>query len=128
MNSSHHKGSGDADGIELIRKVLFTSGALLSRKQLAWSVIFSAPAVYTHKFTSHTYIYLSSTYIVAIILKHCQLRNMAQAPQVQGYEHADAWDTNWLRVDETHELYYEQYGKQDGKAGKYRRTTYIYTH
>lgn len=41
---------------------------------------------------------------------------MSQAPQAQGYEHADAWDTNWLRVDETHELYYEQYGKQDGKA------------
>jgi proline iminopeptidase len=44
---------------------------------------------------------------------------MAQAPQVQGYEHADAWDTNWLTVDETHDLYYEQYGKQDGKPGKY---------
>ena len=42
---------------------------------------------------------------------------MTQAPQEEGYEHADAWDINWLRVDETHELYYEQYGKQDGKAG-----------
>jgi proline iminopeptidase len=42
---------------------------------------------------------------------------MAQAPQAAGYEHGDAWDTNWLRVDETHELYYEQYGKRDGKAG-----------
>lgn len=42
---------------------------------------------------------------------------MSQAPQVKGYEHDDAWDTNWLRVDETHELYYEQYGKRDGKAG-----------
>ncbi|KAF3037923.1 hypothetical protein E8E12_002527 [Didymella heteroderae] len=41
---------------------------------------------------------------------------MAQAPQAQGYEHDDAWDTNWLRVDETHELYYEQYGLKEGKS------------
>jgi hypothetical protein len=42
---------------------------------------------------------------------------MAQAPQPTGYEHDDAWDTNWLRVDDVHELYYEQYGKKDGKPG-----------
>lgn len=42
---------------------------------------------------------------------------MAQAPQAQGYEHEDAWDVDWLRVDETHELYYEQYGQKEGKAG-----------
>lgn len=44
---------------------------------------------------------------------------MAQALQAQGYEHDDAWDVNWLRVDETHELYYEQYGSKEGKAGMY---------
>lgn len=42
---------------------------------------------------------------------------MAQQPQAKGYEHEDAWDTNWLRVDETHEIYYEQYGLKDGKSG-----------
>ena len=113
--------------IELIRKVLFTSGALLSWKQLARSVIFSAPADYTLTNSRVIYIYLSSTCSVALTLKHCQLGNMAQ-PQVQGYEHADAWDTNWLKVDETHELYYEQYGKQDGKAGKYGRIVCGFTH
>ncbi|KAL1648590.1 hypothetical protein SLS61_006914 [Didymella pomorum] len=41
---------------------------------------------------------------------------MAQQPQAKGYEHEDAWDTNWLRVDETHEIYYEQYGLKDGKS------------
>lgn len=92
------------------------------------SVIFFAPAVYTLINSRVIHIYLSSTYIVALILKYCQPRNMAQAPQVQGYEHADAWDTNWLKVDETHELYYEQYGKQEGKAGKYGRMTCVCTH
>lgn len=42
---------------------------------------------------------------------------MGKAPQIDGYAHDNAWDTNWLRVDDTHELYYEQYGKQDGKPG-----------
>lgn len=42
---------------------------------------------------------------------------MAQAPQVAGFEHEDAWNTDWLRVDSTHELYYEQYGLREGKAG-----------
>jgi proline iminopeptidase len=42
---------------------------------------------------------------------------MAQQPQAKGYEHDDAWDVNWLRVDETHEVYYEQYGLKDGKSG-----------
>ncbi|KAG9188328.1 hypothetical protein G6011_02251 [Alternaria panax] len=40
---------------------------------------------------------------------------MAQAPQVTGYEHEDAWDVNWLRVDDIHELHYQQFGKKDGK-------------
>jgi proline iminopeptidase len=41
---------------------------------------------------------------------------MAQAPQgVTGYEHDDTWDKDWLRVDDIHEIYYEQYGKKDGK-------------
>lgn len=42
---------------------------------------------------------------------------MAQQPQAKGYEHDDAWDADWLRVDETHEIYYEQYGLKDGKSG-----------
>jgi hypothetical protein len=42
---------------------------------------------------------------------------MAQAPQFTSYEHEDAWDVNWLRVDDTHELYYQQFGKKDGKPG-----------
>jgi len=45
---------------------------------------------------------------------------MTQAPEVIDYEHDDAWNADWLSVDETHELYYEQYGKQDGKAGMQR--------
>lgn len=48
---------------------------------------------------------------------HCSDFIMAQQPQAKGYEHDDAWDVNWLRVDETHELYYEQYGLKDGKSG-----------
>ncbi|KAH6878665.1 hypothetical protein J4E91_002452 [Alternaria rosae] len=40
---------------------------------------------------------------------------MAQTPQFTSYEHEDAWDVNWLRVDDTHELYYQQFGKKDGK-------------
>ncbi|KAF1828921.1 proline iminopeptidase [Decorospora gaudefroyi] len=46
---------------------------------------------------------------------------MAQAPQPTGYQHEDAWDVNWLRVDDIHELYYQQFGKKDGK-------TVIYLH
>lgn len=42
---------------------------------------------------------------------------MAQQTQPTGYAHEDAWDVNWLRVDSIHELYYEQYGKKDGKPG-----------
>jgi proline iminopeptidase len=45
---------------------------------------------------------------------------MAQAPAaVPGYQHEDAWEQDWLRVDDTHEVYYEQYGKKDGKPGEY---------
>ncbi|KAI4631684.1 uncharacterized protein J4E87_002390 [Alternaria ethzedia] len=40
---------------------------------------------------------------------------MAQTLQFTSYEHEDAWDVNWLRVDDTHELYYQQFGKKDGK-------------
>jgi proline iminopeptidase len=40
---------------------------------------------------------------------------MAQASQPTGYQHEDAWDSSWLRVDDVHELYYQQYGKKDGK-------------
>jgi hypothetical protein len=43
---------------------------------------------------------------------------MAQAPQVAGHEHEDAREKDWLRVDDIHEIYYEQYGKKDGKPGK----------
>ena len=44
---------------------------------------------------------------------------MAQAPQnVTGYHHDDAWDQGHLRVDDIHEVYYEQYGKKDGKSGE----------
>lgn len=43
---------------------------------------------------------------------------MAQAPPTPaGHQHDDAYDQNWLRVDDTHEVYYEQYGKKDGKPG-----------
>ncbi|KAJ4366316.1 hypothetical protein N0V83_007952 [Neocucurbitaria cava] len=40
---------------------------------------------------------------------------MAQAPQVSGYQHDDAWDKDWLKVDDIHEIFYQQYGKKDGK-------------
>lgn len=48
---------------------------------------------------------------------------MAQQPQAKGYEHDDAWDVDWLRVDETHEIYYEQYGLKGGKSGMYKSVT-----
>lgn len=44
---------------------------------------------------------------------------MAQPSQASGYAHEDAWDSGWLRVDSTHELYYEQYGKRDGRPALY---------
>lgn len=44
---------------------------------------------------------------------------MAQAPQVTGHQHDDAYEKDWLRVDDIHELYYEQYGKKDGKPTVY---------
>ncbi|KAH7391046.1 Alpha/Beta hydrolase protein [Phaeosphaeria sp. MPI-PUGE-AT-0046c] len=41
---------------------------------------------------------------------------MAQAPPTPaGHQHDDAYEQDWLRVDDTHEVYYEQYGKKDGK-------------
>ncbi|KAF2853374.1 proline iminopeptidase [Plenodomus tracheiphilus IPT5] len=34
---------------------------------------------------------------------------------VIGYQHEDAWDQGWLKVDDLHEVYYQQFGKKDGK-------------
>jgi hypothetical protein len=34
-----------------------------------------------------------------------------------GYQHGAAWDKGYFRVDSSHEIYYEQYGKPDGLAG-----------
>jgi hypothetical protein len=34
-----------------------------------------------------------------------------------GYRHNAAFDKGHLRVDPIHEIYYEQYGKEDGLAG-----------
>jgi proline iminopeptidase len=42
---------------------------------------------------------------------------MAQAPTPNDYEHEDAFDTGHLEVDETHKVYYQQYGKKDGLPG-----------
>ncbi|KAI0205329.1 prolyl aminopeptidase [Astrocystis sublimbata] len=42
---------------------------------------------------------------------------MAQetSPQsVTGYTHDAAWESSYLKVDDIHELFYEQYGKKDG--------------
>lgn len=47
---------------------------------------------------------------------------MAQRTPPAGYTHGDPWDVNWLRVDPIHELYYQQYGKKDGKPGIYMLT------
>lgn len=43
---------------------------------------------------------------------------MAKALKVDGHQHEDAWDRGWLRVDDVHEIYYQQYGKKDGKPGQ----------
>ncbi|KAI8933468.1 hypothetical protein NX059_009206 [Plenodomus lindquistii] len=32
-----------------------------------------------------------------------------------GYEHDDAWDQGWLKVDDLHEVYYQQFGNREGK-------------
>lgn len=37
------------------------------------------------------------------------------AASITGYQHEDAWDEGWLRVDELHEVFYQQYGRKDGK-------------
>lgn len=44
---------------------------------------------------------------------------MAQASEIHSYQHEDAWNVDWLRVDDVHELYYQQYGKKSGKPGMY---------
>ena len=51
---------------------------------------------------------------------------MSSKTETVGHQHEDAWDLNWLRVDDVHELYYQQYGKKDGKPGKHKyRSDYI---
>ena len=35
----------------------------------------------------------------------------------EGYTHAAAFDTGYLQVSNLHRIYYEQYGKPDGKPG-----------
>jgi hypothetical protein len=35
----------------------------------------------------------------------------------QGYHHTAAFDKGYLQVDSIHELYYEQYGKENGLPG-----------
>lgn len=49
---------------------------------------------------------------------------MALAPKVTGHQHEDAWDQGWLMVDAVHEIYYEQYGKKDGKPGEHGHSSY----
>ncbi|KAF9693926.1 hypothetical protein EKO04_008045 [Ascochyta lentis] len=44
---------------------------------------------------------------------------MAQPSSVAGYQHEGAWDQGWLRVDDIHEVYYQQYGKTDGKPAMF---------
>ena len=46
-------------------------------------------------------------------------KSMPQTEPIAGYEHEDAWNIDWLRVDDVHELHYQQYGKKDGKPGKH---------
>lgn len=36
-----------------------------------------------------------------------------------GYQHGDAFDNGDLPVSGIHTVHYEQYGKPDGKPGKY---------
>jgi hypothetical protein len=38
-----------------------------------------------------------------------------------GYQHEPAFDSGYLQVDDVHSLYYEQYGKPDGKPGSFFR-------
>lgn len=44
---------------------------------------------------------------------------MAQTLEMPSYQHEDAWNVDWLRVDDVHELYYQQYGKKYGKPGEW---------
>lgn len=39
----------------------------------------------------------------------------AKVDPVKGYVHEDAFDSGYLKVDDLHTIYYEQYGKRDGK-------------
>lgn len=36
-----------------------------------------------------------------------------------GYIHDDAFDEGFLQVTELHQVYFYQYGKKDGKPGKF---------
>jgi len=40
---------------------------------------------------------------------------MAPAPRGTGYQHGAPWEQSWIKVDDLHEVYYEQYGRNDGK-------------
>jgi hypothetical protein len=43
------------------------------------------------------------------------------ALSTKGYVHSPAYDSGFLPVSDIHTLYYEQYGKQNGKPGKFFR-------
>lgn len=43
---------------------------------------------------------------------------MATNERPLGHQHAAAFDIGHLPVGELHEVYYEQYGKKDGKPGE----------
>jgi hypothetical protein len=42
---------------------------------------------------------------------------MTDSKPKTGYQHNAAFDKGHLQVDPIHEIYYEQYGKEDGLAG-----------
>jgi hypothetical protein len=42
---------------------------------------------------------------------------MTDSKVKNGYQHKAAFDKGHLQVDSIHEVYYEQYGKEDGLAG-----------
>ena len=44
---------------------------------------------------------------------------MASPRTIPGYAHEDAFDDGFLAVSSIHRLYYSQYGKMDGKPGKW---------
>ncbi|KAI1150059.1 proline iminopeptidase [Nemania diffusa] len=42
------------------------------------------------------------------------MAQQASSQSVTGYQHEPAYDSGHLKVDDIHEIYYEQYGKKDG--------------